>query len=73
MYRRVPSNIIDAPIGDIVKKLIDKGYVKLNLQPTRNARFVNLELFQIIDHYKTVEKSISNYYFLANNYGNLLG
>lgn len=70
--RIVPRPILDAPIKTIVKKLIDKGYVKTNFQPTRNSRFINLELFQIIEHYKTVEKGISNYYSLSNNYGNLL-
>jgi len=70
--RVVPRPILDAPIKTIVKKLIDKGYVKTNFQPTRNSRFINLELFQIIEHYKTVEKGISNYYSLSNNYGNLL-
>jgi group II intron reverse transcriptase/maturase len=69
----VPRLILDAPIKAIVKNLIDEGYVKPNLQPTRNSRLINLKLFQIIEHYNTVEKSISNYYFLANNYGKLLG
>jgi group II intron reverse transcriptase/maturase len=71
--RIVPRPILDSPIRTIVKKLIDKGYVKPNLQPTRNSRFINLKLFQIIEHYKTVERGICNYYSLANNYGNLVG
>lgn len=68
----VPKLILYAPIKTIVKKLIDKGYVKKNLQPTKNSHLINLELFQIIEHYKTVERRIANYYSLANNYRNLL-
>jgi len=70
--RIVPRPVLDAPIAKIVEKLRDKGYVKKNNRPTRNGRFINLELFQIIEHYKMVERGISNYYSLANNYGNLL-
>ena len=66
--RIVPRPILDSPIRTIVKKLIDKGYVKPNLQPTRNSRFINLKLFQIIEHYKTVERGICNYYSLANKF-----
>ncbi|MBE0439296.1 MAG: hypothetical protein IBX57_05885 [Gammaproteobacteria bacterium] len=64
--------ILDAPIKTIVKKLIDKGYATPNFQPTRNSRLINFELFQIIEHYKIVERGISNYYSLSNNYRNLL-
>lgn len=70
--RIVPRPVLDAPISEIVAKLHDKGYVKKNGRPTKNGRFINLELFQIINHYKMVERGISNYYSLANNYGNLL-
>lgn len=70
--RIVPRPVLDAPISKIVEKLKDKGYVKNDSRPTKNGRFINLELFQIIEHYKMVERGISNYYSLANNYGNLL-
>ena len=33
---------------------------------------INLELFLILEHCKIVEKSISNYYFLTDNYSNLV-
>lgn len=64
--------ILDAPINRIIMKLMDNGYLKQNGLPTRNSRFVNLELYQIINHYKTVERSILNYYLLANNYKKLV-
>jgi group II intron reverse transcriptase/maturase len=70
--RIVPRPVLDAPISKIVAKLIEKGYAKKSGCPTKNGRFINLELFQIIEHYKMVERGISNYYSLANNYGNLL-
>lgn len=83
MSRRVPRPILDAPLSEIVNKLVQKGYVKKNkgtkgkptkiFKPTRNGRFINLTLDGIINHYKTVEKGILNYYSLANNYGNLVG
>jgi Type II intron maturase/Reverse transcriptase (RNA-dependent DNA polymerase) len=66
------KTLLNAPISDIVVKLINKGYVKRNGRPTSNGRLINLHLYQIINHYKTVERSIFNYYFLANNYKNLV-
>lgn len=70
--RIVQRSLLNAPISKIVEKLKAKGYAKNNGRPTKNGRFINLELFQIIEHYKTVEWGILNYYSLANNYGNLL-
>jgi retron-type reverse transcriptase len=68
----VSKCLLDAPINCIVMKLMNNGYIKRNGLPTRNSRFVNLELHQIIDHYKTVERDIFNYYLLANNYKKLV-
>jgi group II intron reverse transcriptase/maturase len=83
MSRRVPRPILDAPLSEIVNKLVQKGYVRKNkgikgkptriFKPTRNGRFINLTLDGIINHYKIVEKGILNYYSLANNFGNLAG
>jgi len=71
--RRVPRPGLDAPIREIVAKLSEKGYAKKNGNPTRNARFINFDLYNIISHYRMVERGILNYYSLANNYGNLAG
>jgi hypothetical protein len=82
MTRRVPRPVLDAPIDEIVKKLMQRGYAKnksipgksnQTIWPTRNGRFINLTLDGIIDHYKMVERGILNYYSLANNYGKLAG
>lgn len=76
--RRSTRPILDAPLHEILTKLVQKGYaVKRNnkvgrFMPTSNGKFVNLPLESIIDHYKTVEEGIINYYCLANNYDRLL-
>lgn len=67
--RRVTNTVLDAPIKRIVEKLILKSYARTNGNPTRNGRFINHTLYEIIEHYKTVERGILQYYSLANNYG----
>lgn len=60
---------LDAPIDMIVKKLIDQGYADRNSgKPKTNGRFINHTLYEIIENYKTVEKRILDYYYLANNF-----
>jgi len=71
MARRSTRPILDAPIKDVVGRLKLRGYVKKN-KPTRNAKFINNSLDQIIEHYKSVERGILEYYSLANNYGRLV-
>jgi len=67
--RRTTNTVLDGPIERIVKKLHEKGYSKKNGNPTRNGRFINHNLYDIIEHYKIVERGILQYYSLANNYG----
>jgi retron-type reverse transcriptase len=70
--RRIVSRpILDSPIKDVVQKLIERKYATKAGKPTRNARFINYQLPDIINHYRAVERGILNYYSLANNYGNL--
>jgi group II intron reverse transcriptase/maturase len=69
----VPRPMTDAPIKEIVEKLIERNYVKRNGNPTRNARFINHTLADIINHYRSVERGILNYYSLATNYSRLAG
>ena len=71
LFQIVPRIMTDAPIKEIVKKLIEKNYVKQNGNPTRNVRFINHTLSDIINHYRAVEKRILNYYSLATNYSRL--
>lgn len=67
--RGVTQAILNAPVKRIVEKLLLKSYVKPNGNPTKNGRFVNHTLYDIIEHYKMVEKGILQYYSLASNYG----
>lgn len=71
LRRITPRPILDAPIKDIVTRLIERKYATKAGKPTRNARFINHQLSDIINHYRAVERGILNYYSLANNYGNL--
>jgi hypothetical protein len=71
LCRVVPRPILDVSINDTVKKLTERKYAKRGGKPTRNARFINHQLADIIKHYRTVEKGILNYASLANNYGRL--
>lgn len=61
----------DAPIKEIIQKLVEKKYAKKNGNPTRNAKFINHVLSDIVNHFRSVERGILNYYSLANNYENL--
>jgi group II intron reverse transcriptase/maturase len=71
LSRIVPRPILDGPIDEIVKRLIERKYATREGNPTRNARFINHQLPDTINHYRAVERGILNYYSLANNYGNL--
>lgn len=63
------NTILDGPIDHIVGKLKEKGYTRKDSTPTRNGRFINHSLYDMVEHYKTVERGILQYYKLANNYG----
>lgn len=67
----VPRPILDSPIDIIIKRLIEWKYANKAGNPTRNARFINHHLSDIINHYRSIERGILNYYFLANNYNSL--
>ena len=69
LSRRTTNTILDGPIDRIVKKLNERGYTRKDGSPTRNGRFINHTLYDMIEHYKMVERGILQYYKLANNYG----
>lgn len=69
LTRRTTNTILDGPIDQIVEKLKERGYTKKDGSPTRNGRFINHPLYDIVGHYKMVERGILQYYKLANNYG----
>lgn len=69
LIRRTTNTTLDGPIDQIVEKLKERGYTKKDGSPTRNGRFINHPLYDIVEHYKMVERVILQYYKLANNYG----
>jgi hypothetical protein len=71
LSRRSTNTIINAPLSRVVNRLRDKGFVNNRLKPTRNGKYINVDLWNIIDSHKSIERGILNYYKLANNYSNL--
>jgi hypothetical protein len=64
----VPRLVLGASVREITKRLVESKYATTTGNPTRNARFTNHRLTDIINHYCAVERGILNYYSLANNY-----
>lgn len=69
LTRRTTNAVLDGPVYQIVEKLKQRGYANKKGAPTRNGRFINHPLYDIVEHYKMVERGILQYYKLANNYG----
>lgn len=66
---RTTDIIVGSCIDSIMLKLNEQGFSKKNGLPTRNERFINHTLYDIIEHYKIMEKGILQYCKIANNYG----
>jgi hypothetical protein len=62
---------MNAPIKMVVERLRLKKFLNSKNQPTRCGRYINMDLWNIIDSYKSIERGIINYYSMANNYGRL--
>ena len=54
LSRRTINTVLDGPTDQIVKKLNERGYTKKDGSPTRNGRFINHTLYDMIEHYKTL-------------------
>jgi len=39
--------------------------------PTRNGRYINIDLWNIVENHLAIQRGILNYYAMANNYGRL--
>ena len=72
LRRIVTRPLLDAPVREVVKRLIGSKYATKIGNPTRNVRFINQRLINIINYYCAVERKILNYYSLANNYANIV-
>lgn len=71
LVRKTTRTIVNAPIKRIVERLRLKGFANSRNQPTRCGRYINMDLWNIIETYKQIERGVINYYILANNYGRL--
>jgi group II intron reverse transcriptase/maturase len=71
LTRRTTNAQLMAPIKEVLTKLKQKGFSKGENVPTRNGKYINFPLTNILEEHKTIEKGILNYYGLANNYGRL--
>ena len=64
-----PRPQLDGPINRIVKILKEKGFANKSNNPTRNGKIIALNLADLVNYYKIIEREILNYYGFANNYG----
>ena len=71
LVRKTTRTIINAPIKRVVEKFRLKGFVSKKNRPTRCGRYINMDLWNIIESYRSIERGVINYYFMANNYGRL--
>ncbi len=71
LVRNTTRTVLNAPIPRVLKRLKEKGFLNSKNMPTRNGRYINIDLWNIIDNHKSIERGILNYYSMANNYGRL--
>lgn len=71
LVRKTTRTVLNAPIKKVVEKLRLKKFLNSKNQPTRCGRYINMDLWNIIESYKLIERGIINYYSMANNYGRL--
>ena len=71
LVRHTTRTVLNAPIKTVVEKLKEKGFLNSKKMPTRNGRYINIDLWNIVENHKVLEKGILNYYAMANNYGRL--
>lgn len=71
LARRATRTILLAPIPRVLKRLKEKGFLNNKNMPTRNGRYINIDLWNIVGNYRAIERGVLNYYAMANNYGRL--
>ena len=69
--RLTPRPVLDAPIAERVKQLCETGFARRGGVPTRNGKFINLSLPDLINHFRAIERGVLNYYAIANNFGRM--
>jgi retron-type reverse transcriptase len=68
---RITDAQLMAPIKAVLVRLKQKGFSRAKNVPTRNGKYINFPLSDILEEYIAIEREILNYYGLANNYGRL--
>jgi retron-type reverse transcriptase len=71
LFGKTNQIILNAPIKRVVENLQLKGFLNRKKQPTRCGRYINIDLWSIVDSYKSIEQGVMNYYFMADNYRRL--
>ena len=71
LIKKINRTILNAPIKRIVKKFRLKGFLNEKNQPIRCGRYINMDLWNIVESYKSIEQKVINYYSMADNYGRL--
>lgn len=69
--RRPVRPVLDAPIDKIVEKLKTEGFAKGNGKPCRNGKYIHLNLKDLVEHYKSIERGLTLFYGQAANYARL--
>ena len=71
LVRHTTRAVLLAPLSRVLKRLKGAGFLNTKNLPTRNGRYTNIDLWNIIDNYLSIQRGILNYYSMANNYGRL--
>jgi predicted transcriptional regulator len=71
LNRKTICTVMNAPIKRVVERLQLKGFINKKNQPTRCGRYINMDLWNIVKSYKSIEREVLNYYSMANNYSRL--
>jgi hypothetical protein len=66
------SVVLIAPLDLINLKFINEGFLTNSLIPTRNCRYLSLNLVKIVNLFVNLEKTVVSYYRLSYNYEFLL-
>jgi group II intron reverse transcriptase/maturase len=71
LVRNTTQTILLAPVSIVLERLKEKGFLNSKNMPTRNGRYINIDLWNIVENHLAIQRGILNYYAMANNYGRL--
>ena len=69
--RNTTRTILLAPVSRVVERLKKRGFLNSKNMPTRNGRYINVDLWDIVENHSAIQRGVLNYYAMANNYGRL--